>query len=107
MSIKSFSRLHPVIRSWNHSIIPTNYLKTKLESVALENLSGFRFYARKGKKSSETPKKEEIAVKMPGFVNPENKNEEGYFTEQTKQQIRDLKNKVIKKSSVTNPEKKE
>ncbi|XP_073954492.1 uncharacterized protein isoform X2 [Choristoneura fumiferana] len=45
-------------------------------------------------------------IHMPGFVHPENKNEEGYFTQIARQQLEELKKKM-EKPKVDNTEKKD
>lgn len=63
-----------------------------------------RNFAEKGK-DKEPAKEEQMTVKMPGFVHPENTKEEGYFTQKAKQQLEELKKKP-EQPPVDNPERK-
>lgn len=84
-------------------------LKTKLDCISLESVTAravsSRSYSGKGKEPSKrSGKTEEVKINMPGFVSPENINEEGYFTQKAKEQLEELK-KRLEKPKLTNPEK--
>lgn len=73
-----------------------------------QSLKTARTFAEKTDQPENGPaKKEELKIKMPGFVNPENRKEEGYFTQKAKKQLEELKRKINTQQSLTNPEKKE
>lgn len=77
-----------------YHIISCRYVRLRnfqfFRNTLIQNRSDFKYYS---KKSSKDPKKEEAiqGMTMPGFVHPQTKNEEGYFTQQAKQQIEELK----------------
>lgn len=48
------------------------------------------------KRDSKPAKEEKADLKMPGFVQPDSINEEGYFTQKAKQQLEELRRRVAK-----------